>query len=109
MSSADPSDRSADSQFPALSSGGERPTNVRWMIFALACATSFFLYLHRYTWNVIGPELKKDYGYSNKEVQTLGSVFNWTYGAAAIPSGVVCDVVGPHFFLGGLIILWSAA
>ena len=29
----------------------ERPTNIRWLIFALACGTSFVLYLHSYTWN----------------------------------------------------------
>ena len=31
----------------------ERPTQVRWLIFALACATSWLLYLHRYAWGVI--------------------------------------------------------
>jgi hypothetical protein len=33
------------------------PTNVRGLVFALACGTSWFLYLHRYTWNFIRPEL----------------------------------------------------
>ena len=38
-----------------------QPTGRRWAIFVLACSTSFFLYLHRYTWNFIGPQLKDEY------------------------------------------------
>ena len=30
-----------------------QPTNVRRLVFALACATSFVLYLHRYVWGFI--------------------------------------------------------
>ena len=33
----------------------EKPTNVRWAIFGLACGTSWLLYLHRYTFALIKP------------------------------------------------------
>ena len=36
----------------------ERPTRVRWLIFGLACAVSWLLYLHRYAWGVIRPAIK---------------------------------------------------
>ena len=46
----------------------ERPTLVRWLMFALACGASWFLYLHRYTWNVIAPYLEQDFGLSKTEL-----------------------------------------
>ena len=85
----------------------ERPTGVRWLIFATACLTSWFLYLHRYTWNVIAPYLKEDYGFNNLEISVIYSFFTPTYGIGQIPSGILCDWMGPHLFLGVIIILWS--
>ena len=86
---------------------GERPTRVRWLMFALACGTSWFLYLGRYTWNVIGPYLEQDYGLSKTELGGIYSFFVPTYGLGQIPSGILCDWIGPHFFLGVIIVLWS--
>ncbi len=85
----------------------EQPTRVRWLIFALACGSSWFLYLHRYTWNVIAPFLKEDYGFNNLELSAIYTLFNSTYGALQIPSGIVCDWFGPHLFLGVIIVAWS--
>lgn len=83
------------------------PTRVRWLIFALACGTSWFMYLHRYTWNFVGPLLKEQYNWNDAEMQAAYSLFNWTYGFGQIPSGVLCDFIGPHLFLGVIIIVWS--
>ena len=85
----------------------ERPTRVRWLMFSLACGTSWFLYLHRYTWNVIGPYLAEDYGLSKTELGTIFTFFTPTYGIGQIPSGILCDFIGPHMFLGVIIVLWS--
>lgn len=87
----------------------ELPTRVRWLMFALACGTSWFLYLHRYAWGIVGPEIKKTYGFSNTQTQFVFSLFYWTYAAGQIPSGIVIDFFGPHLFLGTSIILWSVA
>ena len=38
-----------------------RPTRVRWLVFALACAASWLLYLHRYSWGVVKPAFQRDY------------------------------------------------
>lgn len=86
----------------------ERATRTRWLIFSLACATSWFLYLHRYTWNFIRPELQQRYGFSNTELELLFTTFNVSYGIGQVPSGILCDVVGPHRFLGVIILGWSA-
>lgn len=75
----------------------------------LACCTSFLLYLHRYTFNFVGPKLKEEYGLSDTYVGTLGSMFNWTYGPLQIPSGICADLFGPHLFLGISIATWSIA
>ena len=86
---------------------GERPTGVRWLVFALACGSSWFLYLHRYTWNFIRPELEREFEFSNTQLEGIFAVFNISYAAGQIPSGILCDVFGPHVFLALAIVLWS--
>lgn len=93
----------------SMDSEPQSPTQVRWLMFALACGTSWFLYLHRYSWNIIGAELQKQYQYDNTKSGAIFSLFYWTYAAGQIPSGVVIDLMGPHLFLGTSILLWSVA
>ena len=85
----------------------QRPTRVRWLIFALACGTSWFLYLHRYTWNFIRPELEKEFGFNNTQLEGIFTVFNFSYAVGQIPSGILCDYFGAHIFLVVIIVLWS--
>lgn len=85
----------------------ERPTNRRWVIFSLAAGTSWFLYLHRFTFGVIRPELEKEYGFSNTELDSIFALFNLTYAIGQIPGGVICDFFGPHIFLAIIIAVWS--
>ena len=87
----------------------EAPTGVRWWIFFLACGTSWFLYLHRYSWSIIGSEIKTTYNFTNTQTQTVFSLFYWTYASGQIPSGIAIDRFGPHLFLGTSILLWSLA
>lgn len=82
---------------------------IQWRVFALACGTSFLLYLHRYSWNIVGPELQDDFGLSNTQAGFLFSLFYYPYAIAQIPSGVVIDRFGPHRFLSIAIVAWSAA
>lgn len=86
-----------------------RPTSIRWRVFALACGASFLLYLHRYTWNLVGPKLQEEYRLSNTQAGFLFSLFYYTYAGGQIPSGVVIDRFGPHKFLGMILLAWSAA
>lgn len=85
----------------------ERPTNRRRLVFCLASATSFLLYLHRYTWNLIRPELEAEYGFTNTQLEALGTAFYATYALGSIPSGIVIDLFGPHLFLFAIILIWS--
>ncbi len=86
-----------------------RPTAVRRQVYALACGASFLLYLHRYTWNFVGPKLGDDYHLNNAQVTFLFSLFYYTYATGQIPSGVVIDRSGPHKFLSVAMVAWSAA
>lgn len=86
---------------------GEKPTNVRWLMFVLACGTSFILYLHRYTWGFVKVEVREETGWAEWQLGFLDSIFNASYGFAQIPSGILCDWFGPHVLLGSIIGLWS--
>jgi sugar phosphate permease len=93
----------SDSSPPA----GQAPTNRRWVIFALASGTSWFLYLHRFTFNVIRPELEAEFNLTNTELDSIFALFNLTYALGQIPGGIICDLFGAHIFLAVLIISWS--
>ncbi len=86
---------------------GLRPTKVRWLIFALACGTSFFLYLHRYTWGFIKSDVQDETGWTEWQLGWLDSTFNITYAFGQVPSGILCDWFGPHVLLGSMILTWS--
>lgn len=91
--------------------GGAAPR--RWFrpgprtIFVLAACTSFLLYLHRYTWNLVRPELELEYRLSNTQLEAIGSAFFFPYALGQVPCGVLCDLFGPHLFLVAVIFAWS--
>ena len=86
-----------------------RPTGIRWRIFGLACGTSFLLYLHRYSWNMLRPNLVEEYGLSNTQAEFFFSVFYLTYAGGQIPSGVIVDKFGARRFLTIIIAAWSVS
>lgn len=104
--------RSGNMALPATPAGqtdAVQPTNIRWLVFALSCGTSFVLYLHRYTWGFAKPYVAEEFGWSEWQLGFLDSAFSATYGFGQIPSGILCDWFGPHLLLGSIIILWSLA
>src|SRR2546421_732490 len=86
-----------------------RPTNVRWVVFGLAFGTSWLLYLHRYTFALIKPELAAKFGWQEEELGLLDSVFFLFYTVFQVPCGVLADAVGVRSFLAGMVLLWSAS
>lgn len=101
-----------DEQGSAAATSTERPappTRVRLLILALACGISFVLYLHRYTWGFVKPKAAAEFGWDPVTLGWLDSLFTVTYGAAQIPSGMLCDWFGAHLLLGSSILLWSVA
>src|SRR4051812_30904365 len=70
------------------------PTNVRRGVFALACGTSWLLYFHRYTFALIKPDLKQQWGLGSDDLGLLDSAFFTSYTAFQIPLGIAGDIVG---------------
>ena len=85
------------------------PTKVRRLVLALACSLSFLLYLHRYTWGFIKPDLKTEFGWDDAKLAHLDNFFVITYGVGQIPSGMLCDWIGARMLLGTGVLLWSLA
>ncbi len=86
----------------------DRPTRVRWLIFGLACATSWLLYLHRYTWGVIKPRIKEAYpDLSGSQLGSLDSVLMAAYSLGQVPGGRAGDVLGARAVLAVMILVWS--
>jgi MFS transporter, ACS family, glucarate transporter len=82
----------------------------RRLVFALACAASWLLYLHRYAWGVLKPELRRiNPNLTDTDLGWLDSAFNATYALGQVPGGLLGDLLGPRFVLSGLILLWALA
>lgn len=87
----------------------EQPSKVRWLVFALGCAISWMLYLHRYTFGLIKPKLQEEFGWTPTELGQLDAAFSSCYVIFQFPAGILADALGAHLFLGGIIIAWSIA
>lgn len=92
---------------PAESLPAERPTRFRWVIFALACATSWLLYLHRYTFALIKPYLQDEWQLTKADLGLLDGAFFFFYTTCQIPCGALTDAFGAHFALALMILVWS--
>ena len=84
-----------------------RPTRIRWLVFVLGCLTSWLLYLHRYSWGVIKPTVKSEFGLSDTQLGWLDSAFDLPYALFQVPSGLLGDLLGPAMVLPVIILAWS--
>lgn len=89
-----------------MSIASDRPSNFRWAIFSLACGTSWMLYLHRYVFALIKPQLVEQWKLGKDELGLLDSAFFASYALFQVPLGVAADAVGVRLVLTGLILLW---
>src|SRR5687768_8346119 len=88
----------------------DRVTLVHLLVFALACAASWLLYLHRYSWGVIKPTFHQENPHlSDYELGWLDSAFQLTYALGQVPGGLAGDLFGARLVLALLIVLWSLA
>jgi MFS family permease len=92
------------------SSVSPKPTSVRWIIFTLACAASWMLYLHRYSWGIIKPAFRREYPeLTDVEIGWLDSAFLATYAFGQVPGGIAGDLFGPRIVLSVLMLIGSLA
>src|SRR6476661_4420710 len=89
-----------------MSTRDGKPTNVRWAVFGLACGTSWLLYLHRYTFALIKPELALEWELDKVQLGLLDSAFSLCSTVFQFPLGVTADLLGVRFVLTGLILIW---
>lgn len=83
-----------------------RPTGFRWTVFGLACGTSWLLYLHRYAFALIKPELVREWKLDKVELGLLDSAFSFSSTFFQFPLGVTADLLGVRTVLTGLILMW---
>lgn len=89
-----------------MADANPRPTNIRWAVFGLACGTSWLLYLHRYTFALLKPELAREWGLDKVQLGLLDSAFSLPATLFQFPLGIVADVLGVHLVLTALIVVW---
>lgn len=86
-----------------------RPTRFRWAVFAVACGTSWMLYLHRYAFALIKPKLSQEMGIEAGELGLLDTAFSICYLVFQIPLGMLTDFFGVRWMLTGMILVWTVA
>ncbi|MFP6764223.1 MAG: MFS transporter [Planctomycetaceae bacterium] len=84
----------------------ERPTQFRKIVFVLACGTSWLLYLHRYVFGIIKPQLQTEFGLSKTDLGLLDSGFSVFYAGCQVPMGLAIDAAGVRYMLTGAIFVW---
>jgi MFS transporter, ACS family, glucarate transporter len=85
----------------------QRPSQIRWLVFALACGMSFLLYLHRYTWGFVKVEVAREFGWDKATLGWLDSAFMFSYAGGQIPGGMLGDWFGPRAVLAVMALVWS--
>lgn len=76
-----------------------KPTSIRWVVFTLACGTSWLLYFHRYVFALIKPIIVEEWGLENSQLGFLDSTFALFYTGLQIPLGLAADLLGVHIVL----------
>lgn len=64
-----------------------------WLMFGILLTAYFFVYFHRISVAVVGPDIVNDVG---GNIGYLSSVYFWTYAAMQIPCGMLVDRFGPR-------------
>lgn len=82
-------------------------TNIRWVVFSLACGTSWLFTLHRYTFSLIKADLMRDWKLNKAEIGLIDSGFAIFYSIFQFPAGMMADLYGVRLVLTVLICVWS--
>jgi MFS transporter, ACS family, glucarate transporter len=86
----------------------ERPTRVRYVVLALACALSMITYLDRACFSMVAPLLAADLSLEATTVLKWASTaFAIAYAIFEIPTGWLGDTWGPRSTLFRIVIWWS--
>src|SRR5260370_23416497 len=92
------------------SPGSRRPIpNLRWWIGGLLFASTVINYIDRQTFSVLGPFLRRDYGWSNQDFASVVIAFRLAYAFGQTTAGGFLDRVGTRFGLSVTVAGYSIA
>ena len=86
----------------------ERPTRVRWRIYALLLLVVTLTFIDRFNMNVAGKYIQQEYGLTNVQIGSLLSAFVLGYALFQAPGGWLGDRFGARRVLTLAILWWSA-
>ena len=82
---------------------------IQWTAVALVTVVIALNYIDRSTLSVGNLLIRKEFGISATAIGALQSGWSLAYAFAQIPVGFMLDRLGPHYLVGGALILWSIA
>jgi MFS transporter, ACS family, glucarate transporter len=86
----------------------QRPTRVRYVVLALACALSMLTYLDRACFGAVAPLLAADLSLGDvSELKWAFTAFAIAYAVFEVPTGWLGDTWGPRRTLLRIVIWWS--
>src|SRR6266436_2075934 len=85
----------------------EQPTRARYRAVAFGVALAFITYIDRVAISQAAPAISKELGLSTMQMSYVFSAFGLTYALLEIPSGWLCDRIGPRKVLTRIVLWWS--
>src|SRR5688572_18290141 len=82
-------------------------SNVRWLLVAVMCITSFVSYVLRTNLSIAGEAMMSDLRFSAVQLGFVLSAFAWGYALFQFPGGILGDVLGSRRTITYAAILWG--
>jgi MFS transporter, ACS family, glucarate transporter len=87
--------------------GAAQPTHARYRAVAFGVALAFITYIDRVAISQAAPAIARDLGLTTVQMGYVFSAFGLTYALLEIPSGWLCDRIGPRKVLTRIVLWWS--
>jgi ACS family glucarate transporter-like MFS transporter len=91
----------------AAPSPSPQPTHARYRAVAFGVALSFITYIDRVAISQAAPVISKELRLTTIQMGYVFSAFGSTYALLEIPSGWLCDRIGPRKVLTRIVLWWS--
>ena len=82
-------------------------SRARLVIVGMIFVAVVINYLDRSNISITVTEMKRAFGFDNKQMGLVLSAFGWSYAAFQIPGGWLADRIAPRFLYPAILILWS--
>ncbi|MEO7652327.1 MAG: MFS transporter [Bryobacteraceae bacterium] len=91
----------------AASALGVKPSRVRYKVVALSVVLAFITFIDRVAISQAAPIISREMHLSTIQMGYVFSAFGLTYSLLEIPTGWLCDRIGPRLVLTRIVIWWS--